>query len=122
MKLRTLGAVIAVWTVLNLIVMTPAASVMVLPTQGDSMKPTLRGCELTVVDTTPEYENVDEGDIVAFREDGQQVMHRVIEHRVSGIEHYWYTKGDNAKHHDRMVSEERLIGEVEHVVRPPTCS
>jgi signal peptidase I len=91
------------------------------------MEPTLHGCEVVVLDTDPTPSNIQQGDIIAFEhDDGQQMMHRVIQvHWRNTSSDYiggYETKGDGNEETDALSYHRDVIGEVEHVLRPPTCS
>ena len=64
-----------------------------------SMTPRINVGDVVLVDQHTKYQNLKEGEVIAYKYDNIIVVHRLVEIVVVGDEYYFYTKGDanNAK-------------------------
>lgn len=97
--------------------------------RGTSMLPTLReGDVVLLVKAGPD--EIEVGDVVVFRAGPKLIIHRVVEIRIVGGEHYYVTKGDNNPvedvsyfDHGIGVSYSRIVGRAAslsgHVLKIP---
>ena len=79
-----------------------------------SMTPNILKGDVVIIEKCEGYfEDVEIGDVIAFKKDGRIIVHRLINKVKTEYGYYFYTKGDANNEPDNFqITEEMVIGEV----------
>ena len=78
------------------------------------MTPNILKGDVVIIEKCEGYfEDVEIGDVIAFKKDGRIIVHRLINKVKTEYGYYFYTKGDANNEPDNFqITEEMVIGEV----------
>ena len=74
-----------------------------------SMEPKIHKGDLVIVDQDIPFENIEIGDVIAYRHEKIIVVHRVVKKIEYGDSYILYTQGDANEHMDDLVIEEDVV-------------
>ena len=79
-----------------------------------SMTPNIYKGDVVIIEKTEgEFDNVQEGQVIAYKYDGVIIVHRLVKKLKSGEEYYFYSKGDANNDVDAYkITEDMMIGVV----------
>ncbi len=78
-----------------------------------SMTPTICKGDVVIVEKTNQYENIEIGEIIAYKYDDIVIVHRLVEKVKDNQHYYFYTKGDANENIDEYpITEEMILGVV----------
>ena len=82
-----------------------------------SMEPNINKGDIVIVDKNYSYNNLEIGQVIAYKKDDVIIVHRIIKRLNIGDSYVYYTKGDANSHMDDIVIEEDMIvGIVNHKI------
>ena len=80
-----------------------------------SMEPNINKGDVVLVDKKYSYNNLEIGQVIAYRKEDVIIVHRVIKRLNIGNSYVYYTKGDANDHMDNIViGEDMIVGVVNH--------
>ena len=84
-----------------------------------SMEPNLYAGDIVFVNTNIDFEDVEIGDVIVFKYDDMNIIHRVVEETTINGKRHFKTKGDANKNDDGfIVTEDNYCGtELYHIAK-----
>ena len=79
------------------------------------MEPKIHKGDAVIIDKKFEFDNLEEGQVIAYKTSDIIVVHRIIKKAKVKDSYYYVTKGDANKNDDNLIIEEKMIvGIVDH--------
>ncbi len=76
-----------------------------------SMTPNINKGDLVIVEKSNDYENIEPGQVIAFKHENITIVHRLVKKIKEGDQYYFYTKGDANDDEDGYpIAENMIIG------------
>ena len=83
-----------------------------------SMSPNINKGDVVIVDKKYSFNNLEVGDIIAYRKEGVIIIHRIAKKVSFGDSYLLYTKGDaNNNMDDFVIKEDMIVGNVKQRIR-----
>ena len=82
-----------------------------------SMEPNIYRGDVVVVDKHYSFNDLEPGEVIAFKKDGVIIVHRIFKKLKIGDSYIYYTKGDaNQKMDDLVIEKDMIVGIVEYKI------
>lgn len=112
-KHKTVSLVLPLFIVIFLVYITSGYfHFYAIAIASGSMTPNIHKGDVVIIEKTDgKFENIQEGQVIAYKYDGIIIVHRLVKKMKSGEKYYFYSKGDANKDIDGYkITEDMMIG------------